>query len=215
MMFRGNSTIALPAATIASSVPAFQERRRLISQRTVTSSKAEEPVGTFFKKTKRSKPKYGGHLSYSAPDSYLARVLPLPPKRLFFWFGKEPIATNELQYYLTKYKEAAFSTIARAAETGEGLLLFSKTGSKSDIHGVFSLADVGDIKAIGTSDFYFKLRGVKHKFDARNSEERDWWVAWIVKTAEEAEAWKDEILASKSYKVTLAKLSMYCPIMAS
>lgn len=69
----------------------------------------------------------------------IREFLPLPPKKVFFWFGKEPIETTELSHYLAKGKEAAHSTAAWAAETGEGLLLFSKTGEKSAPTGVLNL----------------------------------------------------------------------------
>jgi hypothetical protein len=53
------------------------------------------------------------------------------------------------------------------------------------------------------------LGGHKHKFDAPNGGERDSWLAAVKKIAEEAKAKKDEILASESYKETLAKFSKY------
>lgn len=65
--------------------------------------------------------------------------MPLPPKKVYFWFGKEPIESKELSHYLAKGKEAAHSTAAWAAQTGEGLLLFSKTGEKSAPTGVLNL----------------------------------------------------------------------------
>lgn len=69
----------------------------------------------------------------------IREILPLPPKKVFFWFGKEPIESKDLTHYLAKGKEAAHSTAAWAAQTGEGLLLFSKTGEKSAPTGVLNL----------------------------------------------------------------------------
>jgi hypothetical protein len=73
-------------------------------------------------------------------------------------------------------------------------------------------ADAEDIKETGTTEFSFKLGGHKHKFDAPNGGERDSWLAAVKKIADEAKAKKDEILASESYKATLAKFSMYSPM---
>jgi hypothetical protein len=53
------------------------------------------------------------------------------------------------------------------------------------------------------------LGGHKHKFDAPNSGERDSWFAAVKKIAEDAKAKKEDILASESYKETLAKFSEY------
>lgn len=175
-------------------------------------AKAEEPVEAAAEEAKPVEPKYDGHLNYNAPTSFLREFLPLPPKKVYFWFGKEPIETKELSHYLAKGKEAAHSTAAWAAETGEGLLLFSKTGEKSAPTGVLNLADAEDIKEAGTNEFSFKLGGHKHKFDAPNGGERDSWLAAVKKIAEEAKAKKEEILASDSYKATIAKFS---PVVAA
>lgn len=126
-------------------------------------AKVEEPVEAAAEEVKPAEPKYDGHLNYNAPTSFLRyvfkladpdivplsfhhtltllnrEILPLPPKKVFFWFGKEPIESKELTHYLAKGKEAAHSTAAWAAQTGEGLLLFSKTGEKSAPTGVLNL----------------------------------------------------------------------------
>ncbi|QDS74426.1 hypothetical protein FKW77_006077 [Venturia effusa] len=170
-------------------------------------AKVEEPVEAAAQEVKPAEPKYDGHLNYNAPTSFLREFLPLPPKKVFFWFGKEPIETKELNHYLAKGKEAAHSTAAWAAQTGEGLLLFSKTGEKSTPTGVLNLADAEDLKEVGTNEFSFKAGGHKHKFEAPNSAERDGWFTAVKKIAAEAKAKKEEILASESYKETLAKFS--------
>lgn len=58
--------------------------------------------------------------------------MPLPPKKQYFWFGTEPVASQELNHYLAKGKEAAHSTAAWASQTGTGLLYFTKHGEKKD-----------------------------------------------------------------------------------
>lgn len=58
------------------------------------------------------------------------------------------------------------------------------------------------------------MGGHKHKFDAPNSGERDSWFAAVKKIAEEAKAKKEEILASESYKETLAKFSEFYSMIA-
>jgi hypothetical protein len=60
------------------------------------------------------------------------RELLQPPKKQFFWFGAEPTATQDLNHYLAKGKEAAHSTAAWASQTGTGLLYFSKHGEKKE-----------------------------------------------------------------------------------
>lgn len=113
--------------------------------------------------------------------------------------------------------------------------MFSKTGEKSAPTGVLNLvrgnvdivyyknvaftnmtqqADAEDLKEVGTNEFSFKAGGHKHKFEAPNSAERDGWFTAVKKIAEEAKAKKEEILASESYKETLAKFSMYTSIVA-
>lgn len=149
----------------------------------------------------------------SANSVITREFLPIPPKKVFFWFGEEPVESSHLKAYLAKGKDAASSTAAWASQTGKGLLFFNKHGEdKAAPSGALNLADAEEIKEQGTSEFTFKLHGHKHKFDAQTGAERDGWVAAVKKIAEEAKAKKDEIINSEGYKEALAKLSKFIHI---
>jgi len=85
--------------------------------------------------------------------------LPLPPKKLLFWFGDEPVETKDLNHYLAKGKEAAHSTAAWASQTGKGLLYFSKTGEKTAPTGVLNLVCVTPGRA--NSHIFFAVFSVR------------------------------------------------------
>ncbi|KAE9975947.1 hypothetical protein BLS_002332 [Venturia inaequalis] len=213
--------VETPAAHATETAPAVTETPAVVEHTAAATeapveevAKVEAPVEAAAEEVKPVEPKYDGHLNYNAPTSFLREFLPLPPKKVFFWLGKEPIESKELTHYLAKGKEAAHSTAAWAAQTGEGLLLFSKTGEKSAPTGVLNLADAEDLKEVGTNEFSFKAGGHKHKFEAPNSAERDGWFTAVKKIAEEAKAKKEEILASESYKETLAKFSPVAAVAA-
>ncbi|KIW06677.1 uncharacterized protein PV09_02382 [Verruconis gallopava] len=172
-----------------------------------TEAAAEETAEAAKEEAKPIEPKEEGHILYHAPGGFLKEFLPIPPKKVFFWFSEEPVESSQLKAYLAKGKEAAASTAAWASQTGKGLLFFNKHGEdKAAPSGALNLADAEDIKEAGTTEFTFKLHNHKHKFDAQTPAERDSWVLAVKKVAEEAKAKKDEILNSEGYKEALAKL---------
>ncbi|KAF2430526.1 hypothetical protein EJ08DRAFT_697270 [Tothia fuscella] len=161
-----------------------------------------------------AEPKYEGQLAYQAPSNFLRELLPLPPKKQFFWFGTEPVASQELNHYLAKGKEAAHSTAAWASQTGTGLLYFNKHGEKKDSPtGVLNLADAEDIKSSGLHEISFKLHNHKHRFEAPEAD-RDSWLAAFKKVAAEAKEKKEEIVNSEGYKEALTKLRPAAAVIA-
>ncbi|KAF2401243.1 hypothetical protein EJ06DRAFT_383777 [Trichodelitschia bisporula] len=155
-------------------------------------------------------PKFDGHLGYNAPGNFLKDLLPIPPKKQYFWFGSEEgVPADKLSHYLAAGKpHFANATAAWSEQTGKGLLYFSKHGEKKDVPtGVLNLAEAEEIKESGEHDISFKLHGHKHKFSANNAEERSGWVASIKKVSEEAKALKATITESEGYKAALEKLS--------
>lgn len=204
---------ATPAVTDATAAPVITDAVPEVPAKT-EETKTEEPIAATEATTEAAteeakpvEPKESGHILYHAPGNFLKEFLPIPPKKVFFWFGEEPVESSQLKAYLAKGKDAASSTAAWASQTGKGLLFFNKHGEdKAAPSGALNLADAEDIKEGSAGEFTFKLHGHKHKFDAQTAAERDSWVAAVKKIAEEAKAKKEEIVSSEGYKEALAKL---------
>jgi hypothetical protein len=204
-----DSTPVITDATAAPELPKVTETKPLDTAAITEAPAAstETPVEASAEETKTVEPKESGHILYHAPGNFLKEFLPIPPKKVFFWFGEDPVESAQLKAYLAKGKEAATSTAAWASQTGKGLLFFNKHGEdKTAPSGALNLADAEDIKPVGTGEFTFRLHGHKHKFDAQTTTERDSWVVGIKKFAEEAKLKKEEIVNSEGYKEALAKL---------
>lgn len=119
---------------------------------------------------------------------------------------------------------------AWASQTGKGLLFFTKRAEdKATPAGIFNLvrlrkppplfffffrrkpltkqADATDITKESSTEFLFKVNGVKHTFQAGNTSERDSWVAALEANSADAKAQKETITGSEGYKKELEKLS--------
>lgn len=89
---------------------------------------------------------------------------------------------------------------AWAAQTGKGLLFFSKLASDKTPIGVINLADVTDIKEEGTAEFLFHIHGQKHVFQATSISLRDSWVETLKGVSAGAKEAVETIKASENYK---------------
>ncbi|KAI9775643.1 MAG: hypothetical protein M1839_000968 [Geoglossum umbratile] len=203
-------TAAAPAAPAAAAEPAEPTPAAAPAvatdeiTATETPAPAAEPVKAEAKEeAEAAEPVAAGPLGYKAPG--LVNAFRFSKK--YFWFGKEPIKTDDLHSYLRGEKpEIAHPVAAWSHQTGEGLLYFAKSADqKEKPSGVIKLADVGEVYKDGLHDFYFKLHGHKHVFQCTNSE-RDAWVDAFKAKIEEAKAKAKVITDSQEYSDLLEKL---------
>lgn len=68
-------------------------------------------------------------------------------------------------------------------------------------------ADATDITKESSTEFLFKVNGVKHTFQAGNTSERDSWVAALETKSADAKSQKETLTGSEGYKKELEKLS--------
>lgn len=127
----------------------------------------------------------------------------------FFYFIDDAVEAKQLSLFQQNEKPAvANPIIAWASQTGKGLLFMTKRAEdKATPSGIFNLAEVSDITREGSNEFFFKVHGQKHTFQATNTAERDSWVVALEAKATEAKAEKETITASEGYKAELEKLT--------
>lgn len=128
----------------------------------------------------------------------------------FFYFSDDAVDAKNLLQYLGSEKSSteAKRTAAWATQTGKGLLFLTKRAEdKATPAGIFNLSEVSDINKEGANEFSFKTHGHKHVFQASSATERNSWVAALTAKSTEAEAEKETITTSESYKAELEKLS--------
>jgi hypothetical protein len=145
-------------------------------------------------------PIYSGALGYKAPG--LKNAFRFAKK--YFWFGEEPVASDNLREYLRGEKpEIAHPVVAWSSQTGKGLLFFVKhADQKEHPAGVLNLAYATDLVKDGAVAFSMKISGHKHTFEAQNPAERDGWFMAVEKAITEAKAAKDGVESSEGYKET-------------
>ncbi|KAI9814451.1 MAG: hypothetical protein M1827_003307 [Pycnora praestabilis] len=151
----------------------------------------------------QSTPASEGILGYKAPG--LLKSLRFTKN--FFWFGDEAIAPKDLHHYLRGEKpEIANRNAAWSSQTGKGLLLHSKTAElKAQPAGIINLTDISDVTKEGSNEFFFKLHGQKHTFQASSLSERDSWLVALESKSSEAKTSSQGILGSAGYKQHMEK----------
>ncbi|KAL9123095.1 MAG: hypothetical protein Q9187_000346 [Circinaria calcarea] len=149
----------------------------------------------------------GAVLGYKAPG--LVKSLRFAKK--FFWFSDEAVEPHMLSDYLKSEKpEVGKHNVAHAGQTGKGLLFFAKRiEDKSHPAGILNLGDASDFgKDPGSNEFYFKLHGQKHTFQAATLTQRDSWLVVVESKAAEAKSSRDGIIGSEGYKKHMTSLGV-------
>ncbi|KAH0544973.1 hypothetical protein FGG08_000899 [Glutinoglossum americanum] len=196
-----------PAEAATASEPTAATGDITSAETPAAASAAEEPKTDGKEEAAESaespKPASEGVMGYKAPG--VIKGFRFSEK--FFWFGKEAIETKDLTSYLRGEKpDIAHPAVAWSTQTGEGLLYFSKTESKTQPTGVIKLADVSDVLTDGLYEFYIKLNGHKHSFRTNAGPERDAWVTALKTKVDEAKKLAESIVNSDGYKENIEKL---------
>ncbi|KAI9766068.1 MAG: hypothetical protein M1840_006775 [Geoglossum simile] len=197
-----------PAAPAAAAEPTPAAEPAVTSDE-ITSTETPAPAAEAVKAEEKkgdaepTEPVAAGQLGYKAPG--LVNAFRFSKK--YFWFGKEPVKTDDLHSYLRGEKpDIAHPVAAWSHQTGEGLLYFAKSADqKEKPSGVINLAHVEEVYKDGVSDFYFKLHGHKHIFQC-HANERDAWVDAFKSKIEEAKKMAKTITESQGYKDVYEKL---------
>ena len=70
-------------------------------------------------------------------------------------------------------------------------------------------SEVLDITKEGVNEFWFKLHGHKHTFQATNQKDRDSWLSAVETKAAEAKGSREDIVGSEGYKKYINSLSKH------
>jgi Pleckstrin homology domain len=127
-----------------------------------------------------------------------------------FFFGEEPVSSDNFKSLIAKNKADATHAAAWSAETGKGLLYFVKDAAqKLAPTGVIPLSEADEVAPKGKSGFTFKTGATTHSFKAATPTDRDGWVSAFKEKIAEAKTMKEDVTGSDTYKENVEKWGMY------
>ncbi|MCJ1340891.1 hypothetical protein MMC09_006187 [Bachmanniomyces sp. S44760] len=200
-----------PVRPTGSDVPATENQPEIAAAGESVPTSTNEPAPTEEEKVAAdgtkvtAQPVAEGQLGYKAPG--LLKSLRF--SKHVFWFGHAAVEPSTLTAYLRSEKpEIAHPNAAYATQTGKGLLFFAKrVEDMSQPAGILNLGEATEVTKEGLNEFFFKIHGHRHAFQAATRAERDSWIVAVEKEVTNAKTTRDGIVASDGYKNHLNKLA--------